>query len=889
MHSAARPPPGTNLPAQSNHSRSLSQPRRSPSSSSDSSSSSQTTPQASLRRSPFAPAPGPTANASRGARPTTPHAWGHAPPAQNFSRPSIAHVHSSDGTPRGPSPLTVQASSITHPPHHGHHHSQGNHSQGFFEPSLPTANHQLQMAPLNASQIAAQAAMQNQSSPQHLRKRSQTTPSPQSPPDRARGARKPAVPTPIQVGPTTSNGFPLVHGPLVGSSIAAATAANAAYPRATHTSPGHAPPDPVVPPVPKAKPEKSKMKLFSKPKSIGITKGELDAKDRPLPSPNKSFGGSPFPRLTSASSTSLTDPMASSSNTSIYSSAHPSTATLVPNQEKGSGGERPKHHFLSRQKHKVKDDHHLPLSSASSNSKPLDPSAPQSLYSFAPSTPSPATTTFAKSVSGLDLRHGGRALREKKREEKASAHETTDPGSEWPGPSRDGAGGGALFSPAAGGLLLPHHPVASSFHDALGLPGLPASGPPADDSWPFLRATLLVLFQGEDLRVPVEDLTRLVSTHLQRCIQKRAPGLMVDDLRDLLATGFGYLDQTLRAVPDERLVRALVDMWLVVFGTILPYLQAVFLPLDLEFRGHGPLLSARDAAEFWGAEMDADRGLGDALDVRRLVLLAYRDAVILPRHDTLKAIFSRLSLESIHGGPTAATPPDALRGPTPDPLSARPGTAMSLDPGLASYNSQGSTLLGESGASFGARSRATSNTSSAFGGPPSSLGDSSSPRSRPPFAPSWMAPLPPLPPPSAAGGANADAAPDSARITETVGRMLQCVAVLGSVQSNADAEAQSKMEGLAKTLKLNWLGRGRTGRNRRGFVGTRVVPGPSPGTATRTINGFGGGGGMGDGHGNGGVGAGGDAGRGAGSPTPTSTPNGRMGKMDDMGWNGTRL
>jgi hypothetical protein len=45
--------------------------------------------------------------------------------------------------------------------------------------------------------------------------------------------------------------------------------------------------------------------------------------------------------------------------------------------------------------------------------------------------------------------------------------------------------------------------------------------------------------------------------------------------------------------------------------------------------------------------------------------------------------------------------------------------------------------------------------------------------------------------------------------------------VLASVQSGD--EAQGKIEELAKELKLNWLGRGRTGRNRRGFVGTRVA------------------------------------------------------------------
>ena len=176
------------------------------------------------------------------------------------------------------------------------------------------------------------------------------------------------------------------------------------------------------------------------------------------------------------------------------------------------------------------------------------------------------------------------------------------------------------------------------------------------------------------------------------------------------------------------------------------------------------------------------------VEVRKMVLLAYRDTLILPRHEALKTLFSRLSLDRIQlvSGPDS---PAIL-----PQLSPRPGTAgsASLDPFLASFNSQSSTLLSSES---GARSRATSNTSAP---------------ELPPFSPSAARRTAAATPP----------AQHSDHITQTVGRMLQCMSVLASLRSGDDA--QRRCEDLVATLKVNWLGRGRTGRQRKGFVGARV-------------------------------------------------------------------
>ncbi|KAL1876855.1 hypothetical protein VTK73DRAFT_9085 [Phialemonium thermophilum] len=811
---------------------------------------------------------------------------GLSPAAQAAAR-SVAGAHAQNDMPRQPpsllglppstSPSTPSFSSAIKG--HSRKHSA---TAGSFDSTLPSANishlRDTDMAQasspsrgpsaqreLSTSQIAAQAAVmhhQSQQQQQHTRQRSQTVPVPGTEHDTSsltqkRGSGGPLSPPLLSLteasGPRES-GFEdqsYQNGLLGSHTIAATTAANLVFPRSGQTSPGPSAQDQPLPPLPPppappasnekpTKPEKAKVKLFSRPGKVS-TKG--DVKDKPLPSPSKLGQALSSLQRGNFSTTSL-----DSTAQSFYTQTNSSAATIRPIDSPVVEKEtkEKKHHFLSRQKHKLKekDDYHLPLSSASSNSRPTDPSAPTSLYNFnIPTSPAPGATSF-KSMSGLDLRHGGRALREKKKEERPSFDEAASSynvGGEWPGPnSVNSTSGIYLHEPFDGGKY--------------GLNSMTA-----DDAWPFLKAKLLVIFEGEDLRLPIEDFNRIVTLHIQYCIARRSPNIIVDDLRDLLATGFSSLDRTLRNTPEDRLIPALVELWIFTFTSILPYMQAVFLPLDLEFCGNGSLLTPEQARDFWGGVVpnnkpaehastpSSNRGqnitvapVSSVLEVRRIVLISYRDIVILQRYETLKSMFSRLSLEflpqslasmalaspipvqspSLYGqgqytGPLSTSPSaESTASVGLTSLHGRPGTAMSLDPSVGSYNSAGSTLLGEGSATgSGSRSRAISNVS--FGSDNTNNNGS--------FMRSNH--LHVLGHGIGGSSMREQNVEDSKQVTEMVGRMLQCMSVLASVgvaDGGGGDDGNKMIEELNKLLKLNWLGRGRTGRNRRGIVGGRV-------------------------------------------------------------------
>jgi hypothetical protein len=618
----------------------------------------------------------------------TQHPNSSASSLHNFSRPTPALTLSTAATaarqvaigvdsPRTASPLNPPSAG---PRGHVRKHSQ---NAGFFDSTLPsTSTSNLSqvslgqsMGPpqhreLSASHIAAQAAVMNHQTQQqqHTRQRSQTVPahgesyeSTSSTIKRVSGG--PLSPPMLSLteasGPRDSGfGNQGYHNGLYGSHAAAAqAAANVAFPRSGPASPSiqtqiqMPPPPPPPPPMPERKPEKSKMKLFSRPGKIG-TKGE--PKEKPLPSPSKIGSALASLQRGNFSTTSL-----DSTAQSFYSLANSSSATIraveTPIEREGKEKEK-KHHFLSRQKHKLKDkeDQHLPLSSAASNSRPSDPSAPSSLYNFnLPPSPGPHSSTF-KSMSGLDLRHGGRAYREKKKEEKYDPTESTlTLASDWTGAS-------SLNSASQSSVFL-HEPLDSG---KLGLNSMSY-----DDAWPYLKAKLLVVFEGEDLRLPVEDFNRVVMMHIQYCVQRRSPNIILDDLRELLSTGFSSLDRTLRQYPEDRMIPVLVELWLFTFTSILPYLQAVFLPLDLEFTGNGSQWTA------WLANQRLPRGVGTRCPSACSHLVPrHRDTT--PLRDAQGHVLTAVArvpsaVSRKHGARVAATHSSDARAPAVRPAAAR--------------------------------------------------------------------------------------------------------------------------------------------------------------------------------------------------------------------------
>ncbi|KAG9298732.1 hypothetical protein G9A89_012800 [Geosiphon pyriformis] len=155
------------------------------------------------------------------------------------------------------------------------------------------------------------------------------------------------------------------------------------------------------------------------------------------------------------------------------------------------------------------------------------------------------------------------------------------------------------------------------------------------DGWQTLCTNVLPLFNGEGLKMCIEDLNDL----LRRCINDKTPESLYYEINELLASGMSTLNSKLRDVPDEKLVSRLNELWSFYFGTVIPYFEGVFLPLQIQSASQ--LLSSNLA--------------GEEVSIRRMVLMSFRDQVILPMGDRVDEAFNKLFHDFDSGIPVADT------------------------------------------------------------------------------------------------------------------------------------------------------------------------------------------------------------------------------------------
>lgn len=156
----------------------------------------------------------------------------------------------------------------------------------------------------------------------------------------------------------------------------------------------------------------------------------------------------------------------------------------------------------------------------------------------------------------------------------------------------------------------------------------------AEESWSYTQTWVMPIFKGEGLRVPVEKVNYVLTLHLESRIQQ---GVQARDLlaefRELTKQGMLKLEVPKMNMANAKFLQRLVDIWQFFFSQVLPYWEAVFLPLQLEFEGTGPVLGAKLAPTYWGTLLQTS----EDLDIRRMTLIAFRDWIMIPLSERIES------------------------------------------------------------------------------------------------------------------------------------------------------------------------------------------------------------------------------------------------------------
>jgi hypothetical protein len=138
---------------------------------------------------------------------------------------------------------------------------------------------------------------------------------------------------------------------------------------------------------------------------------------------------------------------------------------------------------------------------------------------------------------------------------------------------------------------------------------------PVTEPWTDIAVKILPLFNGEGLTGSIEELNELLRNYLANPSSGQN---YLNNFQELLNEG-------LNSNNSEKFLPRLMEVWSFYFGTVIPYLQGVFLPYQESFQN----------------------GFGSYKDfsVRTLSLVAFRANIVLPHHSRLADAISRIMSE----------------------------------------------------------------------------------------------------------------------------------------------------------------------------------------------------------------------------------------------------
>ncbi|WFD19351.1 hypothetical protein MCAP1_001581 [Malassezia caprae] len=210
--------------------------------------------------------------------------------------------------------------------------------------------------------------------------------------------------------------------------------------------------------------------------------------------------------------------------------------------------------------------------------------------------------------------------------------------------------------------ILGHFPSSASLVNSSHAP--PSPGAPQPQSlWQSICVRLLPLFydQAGDLRI--ESVSDSMETYVRFQFERdpdQAPAVLEDQLQKLLSTGLVGVTMQMQQSEGTQRVRELVRVWQHYYDTVIPFVHASMLPLEtmlyschvlaaVSSHQENRSVSRAPMHEHPRPPLDAPptHPVPPALDVRRVLLLAFRDLVVLPVCDWLHSMTIRLESEPL--------------------------------------------------------------------------------------------------------------------------------------------------------------------------------------------------------------------------------------------------
>lgn len=155
--------------------------------------------------------------------------------------------------------------------------------------------------------------------------------------------------------------------------------------------------------------------------------------------------------------------------------------------------------------------------------------------------------------------------------------------------------------------------------------------------WNVLRQNILALMVGEGLKLAIEDYNSIITAYYVHMMANHKEKVVKQNVIKLVNSGLSAISSNISTISNVHVPQWFFEIWSFFHISVLPYLEAIFLPIFLIDRGSKDIGAiSKETNHEASCRIKSHRSQNDLFDIKQISFESFRDIVVLQNYEKIQ-------------------------------------------------------------------------------------------------------------------------------------------------------------------------------------------------------------------------------------------------------------